>query len=75
MIEDVLRETAGAISGRTGAAVKLGIPRQTLESNIRSWESTGIASGLVVSLLSTRRPCRRFGECRTVGFTTTLDGL
>ena len=35
MIEEALRESAGAVSGRTGAAAKLGIPRQTLESKIR----------------------------------------
>src|SRR4029077_10621268 len=35
MIEDALRESKGAISGRTGAAAQLGIPRQTLESKIR----------------------------------------
>ncbi len=35
MIENALREAAGYISGATGAAVKLGIPRQTLESKIR----------------------------------------
>src|SRR5436305_1493909 len=35
MIEEALRERAGAGSGRTGAAAKLGIPRQTLESKIR----------------------------------------
>jgi len=35
MIESALRETAGRISGPTGAAAKLGIPRQTLESKIR----------------------------------------
>jgi formate hydrogenlyase transcriptional activator len=35
MIEDALRETQGLISGATGAAAKLGMPRQTLESKIR----------------------------------------
>jgi formate hydrogenlyase transcriptional activator len=35
MIETALRETQGQISGPTGAAAKLGIPRQTLESKIR----------------------------------------
>jgi formate hydrogenlyase transcriptional activator len=35
MIENALRETEGLISGPTGAASKLGIPRQTLESKIR----------------------------------------
>ena len=35
MIEDALRESEGAISGRTGASAKLGLPRQTLESKIR----------------------------------------
>ena len=35
MIEAALAETRGRISGPTGAAAKLGIPRQTLESKIR----------------------------------------
>jgi DNA-binding NtrC family response regulator len=36
MIEAALVECHGRISGPSGAAVKLGIPRQTLESKIRS---------------------------------------
>ena len=35
MIEAALAETHGRISGPTGAAAKLGIPRQTLESKMR----------------------------------------
>jgi PAS domain S-box-containing protein len=35
MIENALRSAEGLISGPTGAAAKLGIPRQTLESKIR----------------------------------------
>jgi PAS domain S-box-containing protein len=35
MIENALRESGGLISGPTGAATKLGLPRQTLESKIR----------------------------------------
>ena len=35
MIETALRDAEGLISGATGAATKLGIPRQTLESKIR----------------------------------------
>jgi formate hydrogenlyase transcriptional activator len=35
MIEATLAETHGRISGPSGAAAKLGIPRQTLESKIR----------------------------------------
>ncbi len=35
MIENALREAQGVIGGPTGAAGKLGIPRQTLESKIR----------------------------------------
>jgi formate hydrogenlyase transcriptional activator len=35
MIENALREARGLISGTTGAAAKLGVPRQTLESKIR----------------------------------------
>lgn len=34
-IENALRESGGLISGPTGAAAKLGLPRQTLESKIR----------------------------------------
>jgi Sigma-54 interaction domain/Bacterial regulatory protein, Fis family len=36
MIEAALEETGGRVSGPSGAAVKLGIPRTTLESRIRS---------------------------------------
>jgi formate hydrogenlyase transcriptional activator len=36
MIEAALRDTHGRVSGPAGAAVKLGIPRSTLESKIRS---------------------------------------
>jgi DNA-binding NtrC family response regulator len=35
MLEAALRESEGVVGGPTGAAVKLGIPRQTLESKIR----------------------------------------
>ncbi len=35
MIENALREAEGLISGPVGAAAKLGVPRQTLESKIR----------------------------------------
>lgn len=34
MIENALRETKGLISGPAGAAAKLGLPRQTLDSKI-----------------------------------------
>jgi formate hydrogenlyase transcriptional activator len=36
MIESALRECQGRVFGPNGAAVKLGIPRSTLESRIRS---------------------------------------
>jgi formate hydrogenlyase transcriptional activator len=36
MIEAALKDTRGRVSGITGAAAKLGIPRSTLESKIRS---------------------------------------
>ncbi len=36
MIEEALKESRGRVLGVTGAAVKLGIPRSTLESKIRS---------------------------------------
>jgi formate hydrogenlyase transcriptional activator len=35
LIENALREARGRVSGTSGAAAKLGIPRQTLESKIR----------------------------------------
>lgn len=35
MLETALRESKGVVGGPTGAAAKLGIPRQTLESKIR----------------------------------------
>jgi formate hydrogenlyase transcriptional activator len=35
IIENALRESGGLISGPTGAAAKLGLPRQTLESKLR----------------------------------------
>ena len=35
MIENALREAQGLVSGPTGAAAKLGVPRQTLESKIK----------------------------------------
>jgi len=35
MIETMLAETKGKVSGRSGAAAKLGIPASTLESKIR----------------------------------------
>jgi formate hydrogenlyase transcriptional activator len=35
MIETALAESHGRIAGPSGAAAKLGIPRQTLESKIR----------------------------------------
>src|ERR1700731_3968071 len=35
MLEAALQESEGVVGGPTGAAVKLGIPRQTLESKIR----------------------------------------
>ena len=36
MIETALKDTRGRVSGPTGAAVKLGMPRSTMESKIRS---------------------------------------
>ena len=35
LIEEALRESDGGISGPAGAAARLGIPRQTLQSKIR----------------------------------------
>ena len=36
MIEAVLREARGRVDGPSGAAAKLGMPRTTLESKIKS---------------------------------------
>jgi formate hydrogenlyase transcriptional activator len=36
LIEDALRATGGRVSGPSGAAARLGIPRSTLESRIRT---------------------------------------
>ena len=36
MIEAALKESAGRVFGLLGAATRLGIPRSTLESKIRS---------------------------------------
>jgi DNA-binding NtrC family response regulator len=36
IIEAALAETGGRIAGPSGAAAKLGIPRQTLDSKIRT---------------------------------------
>jgi len=35
MVESALREAEGVVGGPSGAASRLGIPRQTLESKIR----------------------------------------
>jgi hypothetical protein len=44
MIENALGESGGLISSPAGAAAKLGLPRQALESRSGNWESTGIVS-------------------------------
>jgi formate hydrogenlyase transcriptional activator len=36
IIETALADCGGRVAGRSGAAAKLGIPRQTLESKIKS---------------------------------------
>jgi formate hydrogenlyase transcriptional activator len=36
MIEEALKASRGRVFGTTGAAAKLGIPRSTLESKIKS---------------------------------------
>jgi formate hydrogenlyase transcriptional activator len=38
IIEAALRESQGRVDGPSGAAAKLGIPRSTLESKIRSFK-------------------------------------
>jgi formate hydrogenlyase transcriptional activator len=40
MIETALRDSGGRVSGRSGAAAKLGIHRSTLESKITSLKIT-----------------------------------
>jgi formate hydrogenlyase transcriptional activator len=35
VIEGALRESSGRVAGAKGAAVRLGIPRQTLESKLK----------------------------------------
>jgi DNA-binding NtrC family response regulator len=44
MIETALAATRGRIAGPNGAAAKLGIPRQTLDSKITASVSTSIAT-------------------------------
>jgi len=36
LVEEALRASAGRVSGPSGAAVRLGVPRSTLESKIRA---------------------------------------
>jgi formate hydrogenlyase transcriptional activator len=43
LIEAALKETRGRVAGPRGAAVKLGIPRQTLESKIRALQIDKLA--------------------------------
>jgi formate hydrogenlyase transcriptional activator len=38
LIEDALRASEGRVFGPSGAAARLGIPRSTLESKIRTWK-------------------------------------
>jgi formate hydrogenlyase transcriptional activator len=52
MIEEALKASRGRVFGPTGAAAKLGIPRSTLESKIKSLKSLSTASGL----------CRKFED-------------
>ena len=47
LIEAALIESEGRISGRSGAAAGLGIPRQTLDSRIKVLGATSIASKCV----------------------------
>jgi formate hydrogenlyase transcriptional activator len=64
MIEAALAEAHGRISGPSGAAVKLRMPRQTLESKIRRW---GIDKyGLRVELAASTPPCPASGSHRPI---------
>ena len=44
LIEAALAETHGRVSGPRGAATKLGIPRQTLESKIKALQIDKLAN-------------------------------
>jgi len=76
MIEATLAETDGRVSGPSGAAVKLGIPRSTLESRIRSLQinkhlfqsERRAPSGGGVAPLRARQGCqaRIFGPLKAV---------
>ena len=56
MIEAALRESAGRVFGPSGAATKLGIPRSTLESKIRSLKISKNSFRTFAETLS-RRSC------------------
>jgi DNA-binding NtrC family response regulator len=45
LIETASAASGGRVSGKSGDAAKLGIPRQTLQSKIRTMGSIGIDSG------------------------------
>jgi formate hydrogenlyase transcriptional activator len=76
MIETALEKTGGRVSGPSGAAVKLGIPRSTLESRIRSLQinkhlyrsEPSAPSGGGVAPLRGRQECqaRIFGPLKEV---------
>jgi hypothetical protein len=44
MIEPALAESGGRVSGPSGTAAKLGMPRSALDSKIRSLKLTSVAS-------------------------------
>ena len=56
MIEAALRESAGRVFGPSGAATKLGMPRSTLESKIRSLKISKNSFRTFAETLS-RRSC------------------
>jgi transcriptional regulator with GAF, ATPase, and Fis domain len=56
MIEAALRESAGRVFGPSGAATRLGMPRSTLESKIRSLKISKNSFRTVAETLS-RRSC------------------
>ena len=64
MIEAALRESGGRVFGPSGAAAKLGMPRSTLESKIRSlkinknrFKTANLRQDATSSLHSNLREC------------------
>src|SRR5262249_36516560 len=72
-IEAALAETKGRVSGPSGAAVKLGIPRSTLDSKIRSLKiNTHRFKNRLVAFVQ-RNSCQLFGNFRKLGILSSTD--